>query len=99
MSTIINDSCIRCGSCEPECPNRAISPGDEIYEINPELCSECVGFYHSMACAEVCPVGACVSDPERQESEEVLLKRAQSIHPDRQFPALEQLPENLSHFR
>ncbi|MGB0732881.1 MAG: 4Fe-4S binding protein, partial [Pontibacterium sp.] len=43
MALIITDECINCDVCEPECPNEAISPGDEIYEIEPSKCTECVG--------------------------------------------------------
>ena len=43
MAYIISDDCISCGACEPECPNKAIKEGSSIYEINPDLCSECVG--------------------------------------------------------
>jgi ferredoxin len=31
MSLMITDECINCDVCEPECPNNAISQGDEIY--------------------------------------------------------------------
>lgn len=48
MAHVINDTCIACGSCEPECPVEAISPGD-IYVIDPDLCTDCGN------CAEVCP--------------------------------------------
>lgn len=34
MSLIITDDCINCDVCEPECPNEAISQGEEIYVIN-----------------------------------------------------------------
>ena len=40
MATHITSDCINCGACEPECPNEAISEGDEIYVIDPELCTE-----------------------------------------------------------
>ena len=33
MALMINEECINCGACEPECPNQAIFAGDEIYEI------------------------------------------------------------------
>ena len=33
MATYITEDCINCGACEPECPNEAISEGDEIYVI------------------------------------------------------------------
>jgi ferredoxin len=63
MSTHITTDCINCGACEPECPNEAISEGDEIYVIDPELCTECVGFYDHEACQAVCPVECCLPDP------------------------------------
>ena len=34
MSLLITDKCINCDMCEPECPNEAISMGENIYEIN-----------------------------------------------------------------
>lgn len=61
MAFKITDECISCGACEPECPNQAISEGETIYEIDPEKCTECVGFYDTQKCAEICPVDACVS--------------------------------------
>ena len=45
MALMINEDCINCGACEPECPNKAIAKGDPIYKINPDLCIECVGYY------------------------------------------------------
>ncbi|MBT3366638.1 MAG: 4Fe-4S binding protein, partial [Nitrospina sp.] len=53
MSTIITDECINCGVCEPECPNTAISEGEDFYEIEADLCTECVGFHGEEACQEV----------------------------------------------
>ncbi|MFO0571450.1 MAG: 4Fe-4S binding protein [Polyangiaceae bacterium] len=44
MATLITVDRINCGACEPECPNDAISQGDEIYVIDPARCTECVGF-------------------------------------------------------
>jgi hypothetical protein len=44
-------------------------------------------------------VDCCIPDPANVESEEVLLQRAVKIHPDKQFPALAQLPAGLSRFR
>ena len=37
MALMITDECINCDVCEPECPNDAISPGEEFYEIDPNL--------------------------------------------------------------
>ena len=72
MSLLINDECINCDVCEPECPNSAISQGDEIYEIDPNLCTECVGHFDEPQCIEVCPVDCILKDPDNPESEDVL---------------------------
>jgi hypothetical protein len=85
MATIITSECINCGACEPECPNNAISQGDPIYVIDPLLCTECVGFHDYEACAAVCPVDCCVTDPNNIESEEVLIARARALHNDTDF--------------
>lgn len=77
MALIIDDSCINCDMCEPECPNQAISMGDEIYEIDPNLCTECVGHYDKPTCVSVCPIDCIDPDPEHEESQdELLLKYA-----------------------
>jgi ferredoxin len=82
MSTYITDICINCGACEPECPNEAISEGAEIYVIDPELCTECVGFDDKEACQTVCPVECCLPDPNHREEEPALIQRAVHLHPD-----------------
>jgi len=82
MATRITDDCINCGACEPECPNSAISQGDDIYVIDPDLCTECVGFYEQEACQAVCPVECCLPDPRHVESEGDLVTRALQLHPD-----------------
>ncbi|MEV0375514.1 YfhL family 4Fe-4S dicluster ferredoxin [Streptomyces sp. NPDC050636] len=82
MAIEITEDCINCGACEPECPNEAIKEGNEIYEIDPNLCSECVGFYDVIPCQGVCPVECCVPDPNHTESEETLINRTLKLHPD-----------------
>ena len=99
MSTFITDECINCGACEPECPNNAISEGDDTYVINPELCTECVGFHGDEACQSVCPVECCVPDENIREEEPTLLDRAKSLHPDLPLPSLDELNETNSRFR
>ena len=85
MALKITDDCIACGACLPECPNEAISEGEEIYSINPDLCSECVGFFSEEQCAEVCPTGACVPDPDHEETEDALIAKVKKIHPGKEF--------------
>lgn len=82
MATYITDDCINCGACEPECPNQAISEGDEIYLIDASRCSECVGFYDHEACQAVCPVECCLPNPENEEAEADLAQKALTLHPD-----------------
>jgi NAD-dependent dihydropyrimidine dehydrogenase PreA subunit len=82
MATMITNECINCGACEPECPNNAISQGDPVFVIDPQLCTECVGFHDYEACAAVCPVDCCVTDPNNIESEEALVVRARALHPE-----------------
>ncbi|PIT06965.1 YfhL family 4Fe-4S dicluster ferredoxin [Snodgrassella alvi] len=72
MSLLITDECINCDVCEPECPNNAIYQGDEIYEITPERCTQCVGHYDEPQCQQVCPVDCIIIDEEHPESEEEL---------------------------
>jgi ferredoxin len=102
MATVITSECINCGACEPECPNTAIYQGgvewqapdgamhaalsNDIFYIVPEKCTECVGFFDHEACAAVCPVDCCVPDPQRPESEGILLERARALHPDKTIP-------------
>ena len=63
MALMITDECINCDVCEPECPNEAISLGPEIYQIDPDRCTECVGHFDEPQCVAVCPVdNTCVID-------------------------------------
>ena len=52
MAYLINEECISCGACEPECPTNAISEGDNKFVIDAAACIDCG------ACAGVCPVDA-----------------------------------------
>ncbi len=85
MATMITEECINCGACEPECPNEAIREGDDVYVIDPQKCTECVGHFEEEQCAAVCPVDCCVTDPNNEEPEQPLLLRAKELHPDREF--------------
>ena len=78
---ILEEECISCAACEAVCPNEAISEGDESFVINPDLCTECVGFYDEQQCAEVCPVDACVPDPEVTETQDQLRAKFSRLHP------------------
>ena len=88
MAYKITEDCISCGACEAECKNDAISEGDEVYVIDADRCTECVGNFENPKCAEVCPVDACVPNPEHEESKEQLLEKWRSLHPG-ETPAYE----------
>lgn len=75
MALMITDECINCDVCEPECPNNAISQGEEIYEIDPDLCTQCVGHYDEPQCQQVCPVDCIPLDPSHPETEEELYQK------------------------
>lgn len=79
MSLLINEDCVNCGVCEPECPNEAISEGDDIYVIDWEKCTECVGWYEEAQCVEVCPVDCIPKDPEHVETQEELLAKKEAL--------------------
>jgi ferredoxin len=72
MALLITDECINCDVCEPECPNAAISMGEEIYEIDPRKCTECVGHFAEPQCQQVCPVSCIPFDPDWRESKDEL---------------------------
>jgi len=118
MATKIIDVCVNSGDCVESCPNAAIiPPGEEsplgnkapgnVHWIDPELCTECVGFYGYEMCASLCPVTACL--PGMAETELVLIRRATKSHdPDEgalkdegleEPQAEDQLTGEFSHFQ
>jgi len=72
MALMITDECINCDVCEPECPNQAISMGEENYEIAPDKCTECVGHFDEPQCVQVCPVACIPVNPDRVEGQDQL---------------------------
>lgn len=84
MAFKITDDCISCAACESECPNKAISEGDEFFVIDPEKCTECVGFFNTQQCASVCPVDSCVPDEAHKETKEQLLAKFAKLNPGKQ---------------
>lgn len=75
MALMITDECINCDVCEPECPNGAISQGDEIYQIDPGKCTECVGHFDEPQCQQVCPVDCIPLNPDIVESKDELMNK------------------------
>jgi len=79
LALIISEECVNCGVCEPECPNEAITEGDEKYVIDWEKCTECMGHFDEPQCVEVCPVDCIEKDPEHEESKEELLAKKEQL--------------------
>ena len=79
MALMITDECINCDVCEPECPNGAISQGEEIYVIDPALCTECVGHFDSPQCQEVCPINCIPFNPDVVETNAQLMEKYYKI--------------------
>lgn len=52
MAYVINDECIKCGTCAPMCPVEAISEAEDKYVIDADACISCG------SCASACPVEA-----------------------------------------
>lgn len=77
---MITNECIVCDACEPECPNNAITAGKAVYEIKPDLCTDCVGRYDEPRCKTLCPVDdAIIINPGYRESKTQLLQKKQLI--------------------
>ena len=79
MALLITTQCINCDVCEPACPNEAIYAGEEIYEIDPARCTECVGHFDEPQCRKVCPVDCIPLDPANVESREELLEKFERL--------------------
>jgi ferredoxin len=79
MALMITEECINCDVCEPECPNDAISMGEEIYQIDPRQCTECVGHFDEPQCVQICPVACIPADPAHVESRETLWQKFQRL--------------------
>lgn len=75
MALLITDECINCDVCQPACPNGAIAEGAEIYVIDPERCTECVGHHDKPECLSVCPVECIIHDPDRVEDRDTLYRK------------------------
>lgn len=83
MALKITEDCINCDVCEPECPNDAIFMGLQIYQIDPNKCTECVGHFNEPQCQQVCPVACIPLDPDWTESREALQAKYERLIKDR----------------
>jgi ferredoxin len=82
MALMITDECINCDVCEPECPNQAISMGEEFYLIDPQRCTECIGHFDQPQCVQVCPVACIPLNPQYPESRDALWAKYRRLAAD-----------------
>lgn len=75
MALSITSECINCDVCEPECPNQAISQGQDYYVIDPAKCTECVGHFDQPQCVQVCPVDCIETSSDHPETRTQLLAK------------------------
>lgn len=87
MALMITDDCINCDVCEPECPNQAISLGPEIYVIDPQKCTECVGHFDEPQCVQVCPVSCIPVNPHFIETRVQLQAKYERLQQGQSVPA------------
>lgn len=84
MSLRINERyCVACGLCLTHCKNGAIKENNEtqLYRIDPDRCTECVGWYAEPRCYSACFLSAPEADPTHKESHEELLAKWKKLHP------------------
>jgi ferredoxin len=79
MALLITDECIACDACREECPNGSIEENDPIYTIDPDRCTECVGYFDEPQCIAVCPVDCIIPDPDDIENIEELQFKYEQI--------------------
>ncbi|MBK0063193.1 MULTISPECIES: YfhL family 4Fe-4S dicluster ferredoxin [unclassified Acinetobacter] len=80
MALLITKDCINCDMCLPECPNSAIFEGKKVYEIDPNRCTECVGFYPEPTCIAVCPINCIVLDLAHIEDQVTLMHKFEKLN-------------------
>lgn len=59
MALMITKLCSACDACLSECPNQAITAGKP-YVIDAAKCTECVSFYDTPQCIDMCPVKGAI---------------------------------------
>ncbi len=57
---IVEDECISCGDCVPECPNESITESMVAFKIKAATCTECDGEAATPKCVDICPIDNCI---------------------------------------
>ncbi|AFN35453.1 4Fe-4s ferredoxin iron-sulfur binding domain protein [Taylorella equigenitalis ATCC 35865] len=53
--------------------------GPDIYVIEPDKCTECVGHHDEPQCMSVCPVDCISKDPAHSETQEELMEKFKKL--------------------
>ncbi|ADU91889.1 4Fe-4s ferredoxin iron-sulfur binding domain protein [Taylorella equigenitalis 14/56] len=53
--------------------------GPDIYVIEPDKCTECVGHHDEPQCMSVCPVDCISKDPAHPETQEELMEKFKKL--------------------
>ncbi len=81
---MITSQCINCDVCEAACPNGAIYMGAEIYHIDPQRCTECLGHFPEPRCRLLCPVDCIPLDPRHRETKAELRAKLRRLQQEPQ---------------
>ncbi len=80
MALMITEDCANCDACPPDCPNDAISEGEDIYVIDALKCTECVGHFDEPQCQLMCEPECIIQNPDFQESPDELMSKYEAMH-------------------
>ena len=62
MPSVVNNNCVKCGTCASVCPVSAFHVCEDQYVVDPDTCIDCG------VCISECPQGAICSDAEADEA-------------------------------
>ncbi len=62
MPSVVNNNCVKCGTCASVCPVSAFHVSEDQYVVDPDTCIDCG------VCISECPQGAICSDAEADEA-------------------------------
>ncbi len=62
MPSVVNNNCVKCGTCASVCPVSAFHVSEEQYVVDPDTCIDCG------VCISECPQSAISSDAEADEA-------------------------------